>query len=350
MLGRRFDLRGNMVLYAKSLRPQRRTAPLTPSRLFTALFAVAVLTGIGAQPAVADPVSDAVPPGMEASFVVFDRVTGDSRVQFDAHKQYRSASVVKLLIALDYLESHDPQNLPADDVPRLQAMLRSSDDDAASYLWVLGGWDKIVERMVAKLGLTDTAPPASRGMWGYTAISAADVVTVYRYILDTASPSVRQFMVSNLRASTKCAQDGFDQSFGIPRAVDRPWAVKQGWSGFGAAPDPGKECIPGNPKPRIPREMIDAAAAGPITLGPDGIRENPSSRQGTPSPDGPPIDLTKRAMHTTGSVGADDNRIIVVLTLEPTGTPWDVSAQRITLLTKAVDLANSGAASGSGTG
>ncbi|MFG1798428.1 hypothetical protein [Nocardia sp. NPDC049149] len=280
-----------------SSRSRQGTAPLT--RLATAVFAGTVLTGIAAQPAVADPASIAVPAGAEASFVVFDRTTGDARVQLNAHKQYRSASVVKLLIALDYLDSHDPKSIPADDLARLQAMLRSSDDDAASYLWVENGWEKIVEWMVTKLKLTDTAPPADRGMWGYTAISAADVVTIYRHILETANPVARQFMMSNLHASTKCAQDGFDQSsFGIPRALARPWAVKQGWSGFGAAPEPGKECLPGNPKPRIPLDLIRAAADGPIVLGPDGIRETAPSRQRS-APTAPPIDLTKRAMHTT---------------------------------------------------
>ncbi|WP_218023340.1 hypothetical protein [Nocardia altamirensis] len=332
-----------------SARSTQRTAPLT--RLATAVFAVAALTGIAAQPAAADPASIAVPAGAEASFVVFDRTTGDSRVQLNAHKQYRSASVVKLLIALDYLDSHDPRSIPADDAARLQAMLRSSDDDAASYLWVQSGWEKIVERMVAKLELTDTAPPADRGMWGYTAISAADVVTIYRHILETASPAVRQFMMSNLHASTKCAQDGFDQSsFGIPRALVRPWSVKQGWSGFGAAPEPGKECVPGNAKPHIPRELIRAAADGPIVLGPDGIRETAPSRQRSAPADAPPIDLTKRAMHTTGTAGVDDAKIVVVLTLEPKGTPWDVSAQRITSLTKAIDRANSDVPTQSGAG
>ncbi|MCM6774212.1 class A beta-lactamase-related serine hydrolase [Nocardia sp. CDC159] len=317
----------------------------TSARLATALFAVAALTGIGAQPVAADPVADAIPAGVEASFLVFDRATGDSGVQFGAHKQYRSASVVKLLIALDYLESHDPQSIPADDLARLQAMLRSSDDDAASYLWVVGGWDEIVKRTAAKLGLADTAPPASRGMWGYTAISAADVVTVYRYILDKANPAVRQFIMSNLHEATKCAQDGFDQYFGIPRAFDRPWAVKQGWSGFGDAPDGA--CTPEAPSPRIPHDVIRRSTDGPFTLSPDGIVESAPTRRSAPG-DAPAIDLKKRAMHTTGTVGIQDKKIVVVLTLEPTDTSWEVSAQRITLLTKAVGHAAPDARSGTG--
>lgn len=312
-----------------------------------AVLAAAVTVGVNVPAAGADSIADALPTGVDASLVVFDRDSGTASVQFEPHKQFRSASVVKVMIALDYLESHDPAAISADDKARLEAMLRSSDDDAASYLWVENGWDGIVTRTVAKLGLTDTAPPASRGMWGYTAISAADVVTVYRYILDRAAPAVRDFIMDNLHASTKCGQDGFDQSFGLARAVDRPRAVKQGWSGFGDAPTPDKVCAPGNPKPPIPQDALSAAASGPLSFGPDGVREKWNFTQGTP-PAGPAIDLTRRAMHTTGTVGVHDDRIVALLTLEPTTTSWEASAQRITLLTKAADVADWGLATGLG--
>ncbi|MEU7630403.1 hypothetical protein AB0C34_10505 [Nocardia sp. NPDC049220] len=324
-----------MVFRAEAAQLRRRTA----SRLAAALAAATAWTAGGAASALADPIADAIPIGVEASYMVFDRTTGAVRVQFDEHKQYRAASVVKLLIALDYLESHDPQALSPDAVSRLQAMLRSSDDDAASYLWVENGWDEIVERMVAKLGLTDTMPPADRGMWGYTAISAADVVTIYRYILDSASPAVRDFIMSNLHESTRCGQDGFDQSFGLARALGRPISVKQGWSGFGDTPEPDNICAPEDPAPPIPSEAVDVAAESPILLGRDGIGTGRGDLDPAPSST-PAIDLGKRAMHTTGTVGEHDEKIVVLLTLEPTGTPWDVSSQRTTLLTKAIDIAH----------
>jgi hypothetical protein len=55
----------------------------------------------------------------------------------------------------------------------------------------------------------------------------------------------------------------------------------------------------------------------------------------------PDIDLTSRAMHTTGTVGAYDEKIVVVLTLEPTTLSWQDSAARITALTEAVYNADS---------
>lgn len=261
------------------------------------------------------------PAGMTVGYEVFDRIAGTVTASRDEHKQFRSASVVKLLIALDYLTSHGPgYGIPAGDRALLESMLRASNDDAASTLWARDGWEQIVRRMVGLIGLTDTAPPAKRGMWGYTAISAADVVRTYRYILDKANPSFRNFVMSNLRQSVKCAADGFDQSFGIPAAAPGPHAVKQGWSGFGS-PGHGDQCVPG----RIRAELRSAVGAAD---GVAGTAESPGLASA------PGLDLTSRAMHTTGTIGTNDSKIVVVLTLEPTGISWKDSATRITNVTR----------------
>jgi len=302
------------------------------SALLTGTVAAATISGVAAAAPTAAPID--LPDGMTASYLVLDRVSGASW-GLDEHRQYRSASVVKLFIALDYLESHGPDyRIPADDLALLEPMLRSSNDDAASALWVRDGWEQIVNRMVATIGLTDTAPPAQRGKWGYTAISAADVVKTYQYILTQAHPRYRDFIMSNLRQSTKCGSDGFNQSFGIPSALPRPWAVKQGWSGFGAGPAPGSECVGSTqPSPHVRAvlaspEVRAAAAAAP--------------GEGAPATALRDIDLTSRAMHTTGTI-AGDRKIVVVLTLEPTNLSWQDSADRITQLTR--DVAAAGAAS-----
>ncbi|MDX3187677.1 hypothetical protein PV458_04635 [Streptomyces sp. MN03-5084-2B] len=268
-----------------------------------------------------------LPEGMTASYLVVDQETG-ATFGSDEHKQYRSASLVKLFIALDYLESHGPDyQIPADDLALLEPMLRSSNDDAASTLWVRDGWDEIVKRMVVKLGLTDTAPPAARGKWGYTAISAADIVRTYQYIEQEANPRYRAFIMGNLAQSTKCGSDGFDQSFGIPSAISGPIAVKQGWSGFGAAPAPGQECR--ETDARVLRRLSSPEVRAATAVA--------SSGEGTTGAvDG--IDLTSRAMHTSGSVSSDSGKIVVVLTLEPTTLSWQDSATRITDLTRDVYL------------
>lgn len=267
--------------------------------------------------------------GSSVAFVLFDQVGGRPVIEAKAHKRFRSASLVKLLIALDYLQTRDPDSvIPAQDLALLESMLRSSDDTAASILWVRGGFEEIIARMVPRLGLSDTAPPANRRIWGYTAVSAADVVKIYRYILDKAAPHIRHFMLSNLRQATQCATDGFDQYFGIPRAVPPPWAIKQGWSGYGAMPPPGQECQPNQSEYSDNPLALLAAKDAPTALLDDLIAGGTESE----------IDLTRPAMHTSGVID-HDSKIIVVLSLHPMGTSWQDSSDGVTAVTKALYLA-----------
>lgn len=225
-------------------------------------------------------------PVPSASYAVYNRFTHHLSGK-DVHKPVRSASLVKILIAIEQLETRG-------DDPRIEPMLRSSDDNAASELWVENGWEQLVVRTAERLQLKDTLPPERRGMWGYTAVSAYDIVKIYRYLLEDAKPSVRRTIMGHLQKATKCASDGFDQSFGLPSATRRP-AFKQGWSGFG---DPTKPCVE---KPR-PRLAFD-------------------------------IDLKSPAMHTSGTCR---HNIVAVLTLHPEGTTYDQAAKRVTRVTEEV--------------
>ncbi|MFG1876050.1 hypothetical protein ACGFIV_14555 [Sphaerisporangium sp. NPDC049003] len=260
-----------------------------------------------------------VPRGTEAGFMVFDRATGRATVGYEVHTRFRSASVVKILIAVDYLESREPGTaVPARDRDLLRRMLRSSDDDAATALWKRGGQGAIVDRMVRRAGLTETErPPASKpGFWGYTALSAADVVRTYRYLLDRADPKVRDLVLGHLRDATRCAADDFDQYFGIPSALPRPWAVKQGWSGYGSTP--AVRCA------GTRASSVSETVAGPM--------EAPAVATAA----GPPVNLSRPVLHTTGLVGKGDRLIVAVLTLQPAGASFTDSATRLTALTRAV--------------
>lgn len=252
-----------------------------------------------------------IPPGVTASYMVFDRDTGAVTLSHDEHDRIRSASLVKLMIVLDYFDKHGADNpIPTLDKGKLESMLRSSDDNAASKLWVQEGWEKIVERVVAKLGLPDTGPPACRRYWGYTPTSAADIVAVYRYILDSAHLTVRDFIMSNLHQATRCASDGFDQSFGIPSVITGS-AYKQGWSRFA---EPHHPCS----QAKRPRADIGAAKDGPLDLLQALVTD---------------VDLASPAMHTTGTY-ANDRKIAALLTLQPDNTDWDTSATRVTELVR----------------
>jgi hypothetical protein len=225
-------------------------------------------------------------PTTTASYAVYDRIT-HTLTGRDVHKPIRSASLVKILIAIEQLETRG-------DDPRIEPMLRVSDDNAASELWVENGWEQLVVRTAQRLRLEDTRPPENRGMWGYTALSAHDVVKIYRYLLEDATPRVRYTIMGHLHRAEKCASDGFDQSFGLPKATWWP-AFKQGWSGFG---DPVKPCRQ-HPRPRVQWEL----------------------------------DLRSPAMHTSGTCGFS---IVALLTLHPMGTTYDQAAKRVTRLTEEV--------------
>ncbi|MFJ9545873.1 hypothetical protein [Streptomyces erythrochromogenes] len=257
-----------------------------------------------------------VPAGVTAGVAVFDRQTGTFTEQLNTAAQFRSASVVKLLIALDVLWNRSPDALAAADRARIDTMLRGSDDTAASTFWANNGSGAIVDRMVTRLGLTDTARPPSThpGYWGYTALSARDTVKIYRHLLDSAPAATRDYLLGDLRQSTRCATDGYDQHFGIAGSFNRPWAVKQGWSGFSSG---------GCTAPT-------AKAAG--------AAEEPAGTDARTPAGADAVDLSRPALHTTGVVGAGDRSIVAVFTLHPGGTSYGKAYTDIGRLTRSLNV------------
>lgn len=230
---------------------------------------------------------------MTTGYAAFDRKRGVYTEWHQGNKRFRSASIVKLLIALDLVWYRNPDQLPAADRRRLAVMLRSSDDSAASYFWVRNGDRQIVRRMAARLRLTNTVPPppSLRGWWGYTAMTARDTIYIYRFILERARKPIRDAIMWQLHHATVRGTDGFYQNFGLMTFAP-PRAAKQGWSGFGDSPPAGAN-IPG-------------------------------------------LSLWTGALHTTGTVGAGDRYVAAVFTLHPRGTPVRVARDRTTRLTRSL--------------
>lgn len=167
---------------------------------------------------------EALLPDGHVSAIVFDRAKGTFALSVNADRAYTSASLVKLLIALNALEAGQSPTL-------IEKMLSRSDDAIASRLWVDGGETSIVTNAVRRMGLTGTQPPSSPGRWGDTKITAADVARIYNYLLDEAPAAAREIILHALLDATEYGSDGFRQYFGIPDAVGGlPWVVKQGWS------------------------------------------------------------------------------------------------------------------------
>lgn len=182
---------------------------------------------ISAVPSLADAIGNAVAavPDGRIGIAVYDRQRKGMIGSYDADQSFATESVVKVLIGLDTLDRGGSASQVAE-------MIARSDDTTASQLWVAGGDTAILTRMIAKIGLTQTVPPAGAGRWGDTTITANDLVSVYRYLLDRAPAEERNTILVAMRGATNHGADGFDQYFGIPYAVgnSRPWAVKQGWA------------------------------------------------------------------------------------------------------------------------
>jgi hypothetical protein len=278
-----------------------------------------------AVPSPSPSVALAVPAGVVAGVAVYDRRTATFTAQLHVTTRFRSASLVKLLIALDYLWDRGPgYAIPAADRAQLDIMLRSSDDNAASHFWAADGRDAIVTRMVGRLGLQNTTPPSAQNRtgWGSTALSAADLVRIYRYLLDAAPAAVRDYILGNLHQSTHCGTDHYDQSFGIPSAFPKPWAAKQGWYGFGDTP--AQPCVAASTAALGPALGTAPPAAGPGVAGPPGVVA---------------VDLLSGAvLHTTGTVGPDDRTIVVVLTQYPSGSTFPKAVATVTSLTRSLPV------------
>ncbi|MEV4515905.1 hypothetical protein AB0K00_43980 [Dactylosporangium sp. NPDC049525] len=274
---------------------------------------------VAASPSTAAAATVTVPAGVTAGIVIFDRQSGTFVIQQKASWRFRSASLVKLMIALDYFWNRGPSyTVPAADRPKLDVMLRSSDDTAATGLWKADGQREIVTRMVQRLGLQDTAPPPASqpGYWGYTAVSAGDLVRVYQYILGKAPAPVRDYIMGNLHESTKCGTDKYDQSFGIPSTFRKPWSAKQGWSGFGD-------------NPQTPCVANAALSQGEPAGGPGAFVDVAAPNQ---------PDMSGEVLHTTGTVGDNDRYIVAVLSVHPNGTQFAKAAATLTKLTKSLPL------------
>lgn len=165
-------------------------------------------------------------PDANVGLEVYDRDNGTTVLAHDPDRQFPSASVVKLLIALDALS---PQ-APAQVRDQVREMLSRSDDAVASALWDADGGPAIVTRMAARIGLDSTQPPADPTQWGDTSTTARDVVSTYRYIMDRLPGEQRSLVLDALTNAPQQAADGWDQYFGIPDGLPGvPHAIKQGW-------------------------------------------------------------------------------------------------------------------------
>ena len=147
-----------------------------------------------------------------------------------ADRPFPTASLVKLFIAADVLHRArtGAVTLTPADRAELELMIRSSNDPAASDLWVRFNGAQAVRDVAVRYGLTGTAPPRRWGQWGETTTTAADLARFLARLPVIAHPDDAEALLGWMRAATPIASDGFDQEFGVFGTLPGA-AVKQGW-------------------------------------------------------------------------------------------------------------------------
>lgn len=174
----------------------------------------------------------------QVGIAVLDRVTGqyvDNGAP--AATSVGAASLVKVLMAEEIFHQNNLGliALSAADLTRIQAMLTTSDDQAASVLYDTYGGASLVQSAMDRHGMTESAASTDPSQWGFATITARDMVTFYDHFLDGSIPAAdREFMLSAMRAYSPNGTDGFNQIYGVPAATDpaelvTELAVKQGW-------------------------------------------------------------------------------------------------------------------------
>jgi hypothetical protein len=148
-----------------------------------------------------------------------------------AHRRFPTASMVKLFLAEDILHRARTGELVLGraDFVQLQAMIRHSDDPAASALWVRFGGSRAVSSVAARYGLTGTAPPSDPGQWGEATTTARDLARFVALLPVVAHPADAGAILVWMRTAAPIASDGFDQRFGLFGTAPGLPAVKQGW-------------------------------------------------------------------------------------------------------------------------
>ncbi|NMI01255.1 hypothetical protein [Pseudonocardia acidicola] len=170
------------------------------------------------------------------AIAVLDRDTGELATGTNGTEALYTASLSKLVVAVDVLERHRLEGLTVTDadLALFRRALGPSDDSAMNVLWNRFDGAHAAGRLTDRLELTGTADPADPSQWGEMLVSAADHVRLWEYVLDEMDPTDSEFLLSALGAAPARAADGFAQDFGLlAPAVDGaggPGAVaKQGW-------------------------------------------------------------------------------------------------------------------------
>jgi hypothetical protein len=139
-----------------------------------------------------------------------------------------TASMIKAWLAADYLRQNptpDPATLTM-----IDAMIRDSDNDAATTIYNLEGQAASIERLIRLCDLTDSTPGTR---WGITDVSARDAVRMGTCIADgvAAGPTWTTWLMDLMRGVR--GEGDFGIRDALPAAQAARVAVKNGYEHFG---------------------------------------------------------------------------------------------------------------------
>ena len=185
------------------------------------------------------------------TWALLDRRTGDITGSPNIRATNSTESMIKVWIVADFLRRSADRDIEPSRQRLAQGRtaIRDSDDGAAQSLYVAGGRDAVVSRMIRMCRLTDTkiAGPrglGDRGWWSYTRMSARDAVRLGECVKNGTAAGSRWTkwvldQMSKVRGTTapedqQARRGGGRWGIidGLPKAItDRePIAIKNGWT------------------------------------------------------------------------------------------------------------------------
>lgn len=204
-----------------------------------AIAGVALIAGLAAAPAAEgarQPTLEPWRPGMKAARAYAERRAGTVSFavrtrgrlyRFDAHREYPSASVVKAMLLVAYLNQPTVRGrrLGRDDRALLGPMIRRSRNSAATRVRDIVG-NGALERLARRVGMGRFATAPS---WGATTVTAADQAKLMYAIDRYVVARHRDYALSLLRDVMA------HQRWGVGRVRAPGWAryFKGGWGDYG---------------------------------------------------------------------------------------------------------------------
>jgi hypothetical protein len=164
------------------------------------------------------------------SAVFSDRTTGATWRTGDTTHPGWTASTIKLAIAADLLRRDRTHQITLRTADRhdLATMLNFSDNAATDRLWKTYGDDAMLARFRTDFGMTGLrfVPGFTpRTYWGFVKCTADDLAALMRYVLTSANPADRGYLVAAMRGVAA------NQQWGVWGAGPAHYpGNKDGWS------------------------------------------------------------------------------------------------------------------------